>query len=108
MTGRGASPDFDTFVRSRGPSLFRTAALLTHDEAAAHDLLVGALAQAYTTWRRAGTTPESFVRSIVVTRYARSRRNDPRDSLNYADSPGHRHSPSRDSPLRWCLRSQRS
>jgi len=60
-------------VRSRGPCLFRTAALLTHNEAAAHDLLVGALAQAQTTWKRSGSAPESFVRSIVATRFVRRR-----------------------------------
>ncbi len=100
MVDRSAALDFDAFVRSRGPSLFRTAALLTHDEPAAQDLLIGALTQAQATWKRSGAAPESFVRSILVTRFAKRRRGGQRDRAGSTDSGPHIHSHLGESHLR--------
>lgn len=86
MAKRSTAPDFDAFVRTRGPSLFRTAVLLTHDDAAATDLVVGALGQARERWNRRGPAPESFVRSIVVVRFVRSRRGTQREVPDPKDS----------------------
>ena len=47
---RGEPDGFTEFVRARGGSLHRTAMLLTHDHAAAEDLVQTALAKAWQNW----------------------------------------------------------
>jgi RNA polymerase sigma-70 factor (sigma-E family) len=62
--------DFDEFVAARSSGLLRTAYLLTHDHALAEDLLQTALAKAWFAWSRIETSPEAYVRRILVTTYA--------------------------------------
>jgi RNA polymerase sigma-70 factor (sigma-E family) len=61
---------FAEFVGTRSQSLLRTAYLLTHDWAAAEDLLQTALTKAWFAWGRIDGDPEPYVRKIVVTTYA--------------------------------------
>lgn len=95
MATRREATDFHGFVLARTPPLFRTAVLLTHDEAQAHDLLVGALTRSEATWKRSGIAPEAFVRSKLVTQFVRDHRRGRigRSSASEADSAD-------DSPLR--------
>ena len=62
--------DFDEFVAARSGRLLRTAYLLTHDHAMAEDLLQTALTKAWFAWGRIGTSPEAYVRKILVNTYA--------------------------------------
>jgi len=62
--------DFDEFVAARSSGLLRTAYLLTRDHALAEDLLQTALAKAWFAWSRIETSPEAYVRRILVTTYA--------------------------------------
>ncbi|REF31696.1 SigE family RNA polymerase sigma factor [Calidifontibacter indicus] len=66
---RGEPDGFTEFVRARGGSLHRTAMLLTHDHAAAEDLVQTALAKAWQNWHRADQ-PEAYVRRILVNEFA--------------------------------------
>lgn len=59
--------DFDEFVVARSQALLRTAYLLTQDEGRAEDLLQTALTKAWFAWRRIDTSPEAYVRRILVT-----------------------------------------
>ncbi|GAA4710054.1 SigE family RNA polymerase sigma factor [Phytohabitans rumicis] len=56
------------FVLTRGPSLSRTAYLLTGDHQHAEDLLQQALTKTAAHWRRvlAGGNPEGYVRRVMV------------------------------------------
>ncbi|NPC97143.1 SigE family RNA polymerase sigma factor [Nocardioides sp. zg-DK7169] len=62
--------DFDDFVAARSTGLLRTAYLLTHDHALAEDLLQTALAKAWFAWSRIESSPEAYVRRILVTTYS--------------------------------------
>lgn len=61
---------FDAFVAARSSALLRTAYLLTHDHAAAEDLLQTALTKAWFAWSRIETAPEPYVRKVLVNTYA--------------------------------------
>lgn len=62
---------FDAFASASGPSLLRTAWLMTRNWATAHDLVQTALMKAWRHWSRVELTgdPEAYVRRIVVTTY---------------------------------------
>jgi RNA polymerase sigma-70 factor (sigma-E family) len=62
--------EFDAFVGARSSALLRTAYLLTHDHAAAEDLLQTALTKAWFAWSRIETAPEAYVRKVLVNTYA--------------------------------------
>jgi RNA polymerase sigma-70 factor (sigma-E family) len=64
------SDGFAEFVTVRSPRLLRTAYLLTHDWAAAEDLLQTALVKAWSAWRRLDGDPEPYVRRILVNTYS--------------------------------------
>jgi RNA polymerase sigma-70 factor (sigma-E family) len=61
---------FEEFVAMRSPRLLRTAYLLTHDWAAAEDLLQTSLVKAWRAWKRVDTDPEPYVRAILANTYA--------------------------------------
>ncbi len=65
---------FREFVLSRSGSLYRTAALLTHDPHDAQDLLQDSLAKAWRSWDKIEGQPEAYCRSILVRQYISSRR----------------------------------
>jgi RNA polymerase sigma-70 factor (sigma-E family) len=65
-----AAVAFDEFVAARSTALLRTAFLLTHDHALAEDLLQAALAKAWFAWSRIETSPEGYVRKVLVNTYA--------------------------------------
>jgi DNA-directed RNA polymerase specialized sigma24 family protein len=70
-------PDgFAAFVAARSPALVRTARLLTGDHAAAEDLVQHALARTWPRWSRLRdpAAGEAYVRKVLVTSYATSRR----------------------------------
>lgn len=67
---RREPPGFSDFVAARGTSLVRTATLLTHDHAAAEDLVQTALAKAWPKWERT-QQHEAYVRKILVHEFAR-------------------------------------
>ncbi|SEO63191.1 SigE family RNA polymerase sigma factor [Actinacidiphila rubida] len=69
-TAEEAKVTFDAFVTTRGPTLLRTAFLLTRDWGKAEDLLQTALAKAYPRWKQIEEFPEPYVRRILVTSYA--------------------------------------
>ena len=62
-------PEFTSFVRSRSPSLMRSAVLLTGDPHQAEDLLQTSLAKAFLAWGRIREQEqaEAYVRRIMVT-----------------------------------------
>jgi RNA polymerase sigma-70 factor (sigma-E family) len=59
--------EFDTFVRSRGHALVRSAYLLTGDQHLAEDLVQSALARTYRVWSRRGIVdgPEAYTRKVM-------------------------------------------
>jgi RNA polymerase sigma-70 factor (sigma-E family) len=61
---------FEGFVGARSPALLRTAYLLTHDRHLAEDLLQSSLAKAWSSWARIDTSPEAYVRKILVNTYS--------------------------------------
>ncbi|MEP6665805.1 MAG: SigE family RNA polymerase sigma factor [Nocardioidaceae bacterium] len=61
---------FEGFVASRSTGLLRTAYLLTHDNHLAEDLLQTSLAKAWASWGRVQTSPDAYVRKILVNTYA--------------------------------------
>ena len=76
-------PGFVDFVVARGPSLQRTAVLLTRDHHRAEDLVQTALARAWGSWERVHGDHEAYVRRILVNEFAsswRRRWNDERPS----------------------------
>ena len=64
------SDTFAEFVLSRSPRLLRTAYLLTHDWAAAEDLLQASLVKVWGAWQRIDGDPEPFLRRVMVNTYA--------------------------------------
>lgn len=67
---------FDALVALRSPALLRTAYLLCGDRHLAQDLVQSSLSRAYTRWHRLRTVEagESYVRRVMVTQAASSRR----------------------------------
>ena len=65
-------PGFVDFVVARGPSLHRTAILLTRDHHRAEDLVQTALARAWGSWDRVHGDHEAYVRRILVNEFASS------------------------------------
>ncbi len=61
---------FEAFVTSRSRGLLRTAYLLTNDNHLAEDLLQTSLAKAWSSWGRVETSPDAYVRKILVNTYA--------------------------------------
>lgn len=71
MTEQPAPPTFEEFVASRGPSLWRTAWLLTGDAHKAEDLVQTALLKCWPRWERICSRgpAEAYVRRVLVTTY---------------------------------------
>ncbi|MET9341496.1 MULTISPECIES: SigE family RNA polymerase sigma factor [unclassified Nonomuraea] len=67
---------FQEFVAARGPSLSRTAFLLTGDHHAAADLLQDTLVKAAARWRRIAESgnPEAYIRTIMLNQLRSWRR----------------------------------
>ncbi len=59
--------DFDTWAAARYRSLLHAAYLLTGDRDTAQDLLQTALAKTHLAWRRVRTSPDAYVRRVMVT-----------------------------------------
>ena len=59
-------PEFEEFVAARAGALQRTAYLLTRDHALAEDLVQTSLAKAWLSWGRIETSPEAYVRRVMV------------------------------------------
>jgi RNA polymerase sigma-70 factor (sigma-E family) len=85
----GDPSGFDSFVVASGPSLLRTAWLLTGSWSSAQDLVQTALMKAWRHWPRVERTgdPEAYVRRIVVTTYATWWRRRWRGEVPHADLP---------------------
>jgi RNA polymerase sigma-70 factor (sigma-E family) len=60
---------FEGFVAARATSLRRTAYLLTQDRHLADDLVQSSLAKAWPAWSRIESSPEAYVRRIMVNLY---------------------------------------
>lgn len=89
--GSVAASEFEDFVAARSTQLLRTAYLLTRDHGRAEDLLQTALAKAWLSWRRIQTTPDAYVRKVMVNTYAtwwRRKWNDERPSSELPE-PAH-------------------
>lgn len=69
MGGSDDSGGFDEFVVASSPRLLRSAYLLTHEWAAAEDLLQTALAKAWFGWSRMAGNPEPYVRKVMFHTY---------------------------------------
>jgi RNA polymerase sigma-70 factor (sigma-E family) len=65
-----ARESFEGFVAARSGALLRTAYLLTQDNHLAEDLLQTTLAKAWSSWGRIQTSPEAYVRRILVNTYS--------------------------------------
>jgi RNA polymerase sigma-70 factor (sigma-E family) len=65
-----ARESFEGFVAARSHALLRTAYLLTSDSHLAEDLLQTSLAKAWSSWGRIRTSPEAYVRKILVNTYS--------------------------------------
>lgn len=63
---------FEEFVAARGQALLRFAYVLTADPDLAEDVVQTALLKTLSHWRRVerSTSPEAYVRRIVVTTWA--------------------------------------
>ena len=62
--------EFDAFVTARGPSLLRTAFLLTGDRQRAEDLVQTALGKTWPRWDSVAAGPrEAYVRKVMLTTY---------------------------------------
>jgi RNA polymerase sigma-70 factor (sigma-E family) len=66
----GSRHSFEVFVAARSSALLKTAYLLTSDSHLAEDLLQTALAKAWSSWGRIQTSPEAYVRRILVNTYS--------------------------------------
>jgi DNA-directed RNA polymerase specialized sigma24 family protein len=65
-----AREEFESFVSARGPSLLRTAFLLTGDRGKAEDLVQTALGQTWPKWGSIQAQPrEAYVRKVLVNTY---------------------------------------
>src|ERR1700759_5257253 len=78
---------FDEFVATRSARLLRVADMLTHDWAAAEDLLQEAMAKAWFAWGRVHGDPEPYVRRVIVTSYISQNRRRWRHELPVDDVP---------------------
>jgi RNA polymerase sigma-70 factor (sigma-E family) len=67
---------FSEFVRAHGPSLLRTARLLTGDRSRGEDLVQTALARAYAQWAKVerADAPVAYVRRLLVNSHLSWRR----------------------------------
>jgi RNA polymerase sigma-70 factor (sigma-E family) len=85
---------FEEFVAARGPALLRFAYVLTADAHLAEDVVQGALVKALRHWRRVerSSSPEAYVRRIVVTTFADHWRRSSSSEI-VADLPDGRTSP---------------
>jgi RNA polymerase sigma-70 factor (sigma-E family) len=63
---RELDPAFEAFVRTRSPSLLRTAYLLTGDRGHAEDLLQTTLLRVAWRWSAASAQPEAYARRVLV------------------------------------------
>lgn len=82
---------FDEFVRGRSATLLRMAYLLTGDSHAAEDLLQEVLEQLYVRWPQVHSSPDGYVRRMLVTRAAnrwRRRRRRPERLLGDLTAAG--------------------
>src|SRR5262249_26032711 len=61
---------FEYFVHTHSGRLLRTSYLLTQDSHLAEDLVQTALAKAWRSWGRVETSPEAYVRKILVNTYS--------------------------------------
>jgi len=84
---RTAPEGFTEFVVTRGPSLHRTAVLLTRNQASAEDLVQTALVKAWRSWHRIQSGHEAYVRRIIVNEFATGRRRLWRGEQSFADVP---------------------
>lgn len=92
--GSNVPEGFTEFVLARGPSLHRTAVLLTRNDASAQDLVQSALVKAWRSWSTIQTAHEAYVRRIIVNEFAtgwrrRWRGELPTASLPHPVSPDH-------------------
>jgi RNA polymerase sigma-70 factor (sigma-E family) len=85
----GLEDDFDAFVRVNGPSLLRTAWLLTGEWPAAEDLVQSALERAWPRWSKlAGEQYRcAYVRRMVTTTFLRAQRRRWRGELPWSAPP---------------------
>lgn len=66
MSKSGDEAAFEAFVRASGPSLLRTAYLLTGDRGLAEDLVQGALEGTARRWNRLSGSAEAYARRAVI------------------------------------------
>src|SRR5215467_6032291 len=78
---------FDGFVAARSARLLRVADMLTHNWAAAEDLLQEAMTKAWFAWPRVHGDPEPYVRRVIVTSFISQNRRRWRRELPAADIP---------------------
>lgn len=75
---RGGAGDatYEEFVVARSPALYRTAYLLTGQQADAEDLLQTALVKLYVGWRKvsAASSREAYARQVLVNAFVSGRR----------------------------------
>jgi RNA polymerase sigma-70 factor (sigma-E family) len=65
-----AREEFESFVSARGPSLLRTAFLLTGDRGKAEDLVQTALGRTWPKWASIQAEPrEAYVRKVMLNTY---------------------------------------
>ncbi len=76
LTGMDPGEEFRDFVRSRSPSLLRTAFQLTGHRGDAEDLVQTALLRTYVAWQRGNSPddPYAYTRRILYNSFSRSRR----------------------------------
>lgn len=70
LSPTGVRESFEGFVAARSGALLRTAYLLTQNNHLAEDLLQTTLAKAWSSWGRIQTSPEAYVRRILVNTYS--------------------------------------
>jgi RNA polymerase sigma-70 factor (sigma-E family) len=68
--------EFESFVRTTGPQLYRTALLLTGDHHLAEDLTQTTYAKVFASWRRVSRAgnPVGYARAIVLNTFLSHRR----------------------------------
>lgn len=68
--------EFEKYAGTRWPVLFRTALLLTGDEAEADDLAQATLVKAYAAWSRVrrADSPDAYVRRMLMNEFVSDRR----------------------------------
>ena len=97
MVARRHDEEFDEFMTSSWPSLYRTAVLMTGDVHLAEDLLQNAMGKVYKAWPRVSRVehPRSYARAILaneVSSWWRKRSSSERPTELRADVssiPGH-------------------